>query len=154
MIVGCFCDVLFFCGRCLWEKYNEFAEYIKMVEHQVKVITRPPVLQAIIPSSPPDAFNQFVDIGPAMLIKLETYLLRLMPEYQGHKPAYLLLSPIQLVQLESPSLAQYTTSAIQASLKSRKHHQIRVGRRTVRLTLAMLSMWWACPDHSRSTTAN
>ena len=35
--------------RCLWEKYNEFAEYIKMVEHQVKVITRPPPgLQAIV----------------------------------------------------------------------------------------------------------
>ena len=36
----------------------------------------------------------------------------------------------------------------------RKHRQIRVGRRTVRLTLAVLSMWRACPEHSRSTTAN
>ena len=32
----------------LWEKYSEFAEYIKMVEHQVKVITWPPGLQAIV----------------------------------------------------------------------------------------------------------
>jgi len=36
----------------------------------------------------------------------------------------------------------------------RKHRQIWVGRRTVRLTLAVLSMWWACPGHSWSTTAN
>ena len=60
--------------------------------------------QVYIPSGHPDAFNQFVDIGPAMLVKLEAYLLWLMPEYQGHKPAYLLLSAIQLVQLESPSV--------------------------------------------------